>query len=272
MARPVLVLAMNQNKEDVRDYPKQKYRNPDKGNRETEKWNRKALSHVAGPLGLADTDDGLFPDGTLGQSAQPRYDTTSPGAPGFYAHLDLAPGDVRIIEAPALVDRRALVFRNYYLRHRKDVLLGFFTQRVGVTGPYIPLLDARQIRASGADYLVYHRNIEREVRKFWETIPPVEREVSEVEPPTGAQVGLLRAMLGSRTTRATICWSGSCAPGRCESEPADRPDTRAGSPPIPRRSRRRVRARWRFVARSPGRGLSATRRGGARRPLAHRLA
>ena len=104
---------------------------------------------------------------------------------------------MRIIEAPALVNLRVLLYRNYYLQHRKEVLLGFFTRRFGVTGPYVPLLDAEQIRASGADYLVYHRNIENEVREYWETIEPGKRDALRVKIPSGEQVAQLRSMLGA---------------------------------------------------------------------------
>jgi hypothetical protein len=154
------------------------------------------LAHVAGPLGIAQPEGGLFANGTIPQPAQPRQEVRSQGTSDYQAPPALERGDVRIIEAPALVDPRALLYRNHYLPHRRDALVGFFAQRVGATGPYIPLLDAPQIRASGADYLVYHRDVEREARKYWETAPSVEREVPEVEPPAGEQLELLRKMLG----------------------------------------------------------------------------
>ncbi len=154
------------------------------------------LAHLAGPLGLTHTDDGPFANGYISQQAQPQYDVPYPGTPDFYESLAAEPGDVRIIEAPALVNARVLLYRNYFLQHRKDVLLGFFTRKFVMTGPYVPLLNQAQIRASGADYLVYHRDIEKEVRAYWETVDPGKNDALRVKIPTAKQVAQLRAALG----------------------------------------------------------------------------
>lgn len=157
------------------------------------------LAHMAGPLGLAHTNDGPFANGYLSQQAQPRYDAPFPDSPGFYARLAAEPDDVRIIEAPALVNRLSLLYRNYYLQHRKGVMLGFFSRRYDVDGPYIPLFEPRRIRTSGADYLLFHRNIEKEIRAYFGSVNPGENDTLRVKIPkipSAKQVMRLRAMLG----------------------------------------------------------------------------
>jgi len=154
------------------------------------------LAHMAGPLGLAHTDDGPFANGYVSQQVQPRYDAPFPETPDFYARLAAEPDDVRIIEAPALVNLRVLLYRNYHLQHRKGVMLGFFRRRYEVDGPHIPLFDPRRIRSSGADYLVFHRNIEKEVRAYFESVDPGENETLRVKIPSAKQVLRLRSMLG----------------------------------------------------------------------------
>jgi hypothetical protein len=167
------------------------------------------LAHLAGPRGFAHTDDGPFANNYISQHAQSAFDVPYTGTPDFYEFLAAEPDDVRIIEAPALVNMRVLLYRNYFLQHRKQVLLGFFNRYFGVTGPYVPLFDPAQIRASGADYLVYHRDIEKEVRAYWETVEPSqEKDALRVKVPTGQQVTQLRAMLGEpfRESDALLVW------------------------------------------------------------------
>ena len=91
---------------------------------------------------------------------------------------------------------RVLLYRNYYLQHRKGVLLGFFSRRLDVTGPYVPLFDPARVRASGADYLVFHRDIEKEVRAYFAAVDPGESEALRVKRPTLKQVVRLQSMLG----------------------------------------------------------------------------
>jgi len=154
--------------------------------------------HLAGPLGIEHVSDGPFANGYISQQAQPRYNAPFAGTPAFYSRLAAEPADVRIIEAPALVNLRVLLYRNYYLQHRKGVLLGFFARRFDVTGPYVPLLDPSRIRTSGADYLVFHRNIEKEVRAYFEAVDPEGKDDAlRVKLPTVKQVAKLRAMLGA---------------------------------------------------------------------------
>jgi hypothetical protein len=154
------------------------------------------LAHLAGPLGLEHTSDGPFANGYISQQAKPEWDAPSPATPDFYARLAAEPADVRIIEAPALVNLRALLYRNYYLQHRKEVLLGFFVRRLDVTGPYVPLFDPALIRASGADYLLFHLDIEQEVRAYFETVEPGKQGALRVKVPTLKQLVRLKDILG----------------------------------------------------------------------------
>jgi hypothetical protein len=155
-----------------------------------------ALAFWDGPLGRDRIDDGPFANTYLSQQSQPAFDAPFEETPAFYATLAAEERAVRIIEAPALVNLAALLYRNYYLQHRKEVSLGFFRRRFGVSGPYVALLDPEQLRASGADYLVFHREVQAELRRYWQFAHPGS-EPQWVREPSLAQLVRLERILGT---------------------------------------------------------------------------
>jgi hypothetical protein len=154
------------------------------------------LAFWDGPLGRDHTDDGPFANTYLSQQSQPAFDAPFGGTPAFYATLAAEDRAVRIIEAPALANLTLLLYRNYYLQHRKEVSLGFFRQRFGVSGPYVALLDPAQLSASDADYLVFHRDVQAEVRRYWEFAHPG-GEAQWVRAPSLKQLVRLHRILGT---------------------------------------------------------------------------
>jgi hypothetical protein len=166
------------------------------------------LAFWDGPLGRNHTDDGPFANTYLSQQAQPSFDVPFEGTPGFYATLAAMDGPVRIIEAPALVTLTMLLYRNYYLQHRKEVALGFFNRRFGVSGPYVALLDPVQLRESDADYLVFHRDVRAEVQRYWEFAQPGSENTQWVRVPSPKQLLRLRRFLGApiHESDALLVW------------------------------------------------------------------
>jgi hypothetical protein len=93
------------------------------------------------------------------------------------------------------VNLTVLLYRNYHLQHRKAVSLGFFAKRSGVAGPYVPLFDPVRLRDSGADYLVFHRDIRAEVRRYW-VFAKAGVKTLPVREPSLRQVVRLHRLLG----------------------------------------------------------------------------
>jgi hypothetical protein len=167
-----------------------------------------ALAFWDGPLGRDHTDDGPFANTYISQKPQPAFDVPFEGTPDFYATLAAEPGEVRIIEAPALVNLAMLLYRNYYLQHRKAVSLGFFNKRFGVSGPYVALLDPVRLRNSGADYLVLHRNVRAELRRYWEFAQPGAEFVSPAREASPEHELRMRRYLGEpiHTSDHLLVW------------------------------------------------------------------
>lgn len=152
-----------------------------------------AVSHFAGPLGLANVGDGPFANmpHSMDAGAAPQ-DSPRVATPAFYARLAASEQPLRVIEAPALFNWKLLLYRNYYLQHRQQVWLGTLVpSRVDVlSGPYTPVREGLP-HASGADYLILHLDIEAELRRS------KGRTVSEpMRPLAPATVERLRRELG----------------------------------------------------------------------------
>jgi hypothetical protein len=155
-----------------------------------------ALAFWDGPLGRHHTDDGPFANTYVSLHSQPAFDAPFEGTPAFYAALAKDHRAVRIIEAPALVNSALLLYRNYYLQTRKAVSLGFFRGRFGVSGPYVALFDPAQLRASDADYLVFHRDVQAELERYWEFVDPGTK-APWVRAPSAAKLVRLQRILGA---------------------------------------------------------------------------
>lgn len=134
------------------------------------------LSFVAGPLGLRHTADGPFANTYLSMMPLPAFDVPWDQTPGFYKDLAKSNEQVRIIEAPELLSDSTLLYRNYYLRHRKKVTIGLVTHLVGSenvnlpVGPYIDLSEPDWAERCDADYLVLHRDVVKEIFAYWKFV------------------------------------------------------------------------------------------------------
>jgi len=130
-----------------------------------------AISFWAGPRGAEHTNDGPFANTYIGMMPLPAFDVPWDGTPKFYKQLAEIDGPVRIIEVPELRSRAVILYRNYYLQHKKDVLIGMtmaLKPNAEVpAGPYVPIKSAQPILDSGADYLIIHLNVDRELNWYW---------------------------------------------------------------------------------------------------------
>lgn len=127
------------------------------------------VSFAAGPLGVRHTDDGPFANSYLSMTPLPAFDVPWNRSPAFYKTLADSPDRLKIIEAPELPSKAVLLYRNYYLQHRKEVEIGMLGIHPSVMprGPYRSLIHIRGVKKSDADYLIVHRDIEKEVGRYW---------------------------------------------------------------------------------------------------------
>ncbi len=127
------------------------------------------LSFIAGPLGLRHTPDEPFANTYLSMMPLPAFDVPWEQTPAFYKDLAKSNKQVQIIEAPELLSHSVLLYRNYYLQHRKKVTIGLVTRLVGLNpthlpaGPYVDLSEPDWARRCDADYLVLHRDVAKEI-------------------------------------------------------------------------------------------------------------
>lgn len=127
------------------------------------------ISFMMGPLGLKHTNDGPFANTYLSMMPLPAFDVAWDETPSFYKRLAASAERVRIIEVPELLNRAVLLYRNYYLQHRKDVMIGFVGKDAESVpaGPYASIWDLKSIKGSDAKYLIVHVNVKREVTMYW---------------------------------------------------------------------------------------------------------
>ncbi len=121
-------------------------------------------AYVASPLGRAGVRFDPFanlPAATLIPELEPE--PPLPATPGFYATLAASPTPLHVVEAPAVFASRLALYRNYFVQHGHRVSLGTLGGSPAdlVSGPYVPLRVA-PLKASGADVLVLHRDLEAE--------------------------------------------------------------------------------------------------------------
>jgi len=130
------------------------------------------VSFLTGPLGLKHTDDGPFANTYLSITPLPSFDVPWDQTPPFYRTLAASTEPVRIIEAPELLSRSVLLYRNYYLQHRKEVMIGFVSVDPAnvPAGPYVSLLDPKSIKNSDADYMILHLDVFPEVASYWQSV------------------------------------------------------------------------------------------------------
>jgi len=128
-----------------------------------------AIAFMLSPLGLTHTPEGPYANTYLGLLGLPAFDIAFPGMPDFYRQLAQTTDPITIVEAPALLNRSLHLYRNYYLRHQRRTLLGFFPEELDEvpTGPYVSAVNPEALRSTGADYLILHRDPVAEVARYW---------------------------------------------------------------------------------------------------------
>jgi hypothetical protein len=125
---------------------------------------------LASPLGPGRIRDGRFANSNLALQPAPAFDAPWKNPSGFYSILAGIEGPVRIVEFPALRTRNLLLYRNHWLRHQKEVLLGHREDAELARlarGPYLDLADVTSLARHGVDYLVVHHNIDAELANYW---------------------------------------------------------------------------------------------------------
>ena len=127
------------------------------------------VGHLAGPLSPRAPDPGPFGNTYLAMRDLPAFDRRFPATPAIYKTIAEDPEVTRIIEAPALHSRAVLLYRNYYLQHGKQVLIGLARtpDDVRLNGPYAFIGDPLVGRKTGAQYLILHKTVKIEVSGFW---------------------------------------------------------------------------------------------------------
>jgi len=127
------------------------------------------ILHLAGPGAPSGPDDHPFSNSYLALRQLPPFDLPDPATPDLYRMLAEDDTVDCIVEAPLLVSRAVLLYRNYQLQHGKRTLVGL---AAGVNGalaelPYVAIRDETSLRESGADYLVLHLAVDSELSRYW---------------------------------------------------------------------------------------------------------
>lgn len=109
----------------------------------------------------------------LGLLPLPAFDAPWPRTPAFYRALaERPPGEraaTTLIEVPALTTRARHLYRHYQLQHGARTLLGPLPGELPMLprGPYVGIGRIDAIAASGADYVVVHRDVATELARYW---------------------------------------------------------------------------------------------------------
>jgi hypothetical protein len=109
----------------------------------------------------------------------PAFDAPWPGASLFYETLSLSKEPLRVIEAPGLVSRSRLMYRNLYLQHQKETWLAPFPFELEniPEGPYVSLFESEWREHLDADYLIFHLTPRKEVEAYWSFVYELNRKL-----------------------------------------------------------------------------------------------
>lgn len=132
-------------------------------------WALGAALFLGGPSWRDPAAFGPFAASNLSLYRLPAFDARWEGMPAFYSRLSELPGSARVLELPEQTSRSSLLYRNYWLTHRKDVSMGFMITHKSEKvpgGPHVNLREG-QLAESGVDYVVYHKRIQEELTQFW---------------------------------------------------------------------------------------------------------
>jgi hypothetical protein len=128
-----------------------------------------AVSVAAGPLGFRRVDDGPFGASFASLMPLPAFDKPWRGGSIFYRALAREDRPLRIVEIPTLADQAVALYRNYYLRHRKEVVIGTLTEGFPIDpeGPQLPL---SLVDSTTADFVILHVDVARELERYWDSV------------------------------------------------------------------------------------------------------
>lgn len=118
----------------------------------------------------------------LGLRDLPRFNEPWPGIPAFYTSLPQAEGQPpTLLEVPALTTRTRHLYRLYQRIHGGQTLLGPLPGEFPTipAGPYLAPTTVGRQHASLVDYVVVHRNVSREIARYWDWVYASESGLSE---------------------------------------------------------------------------------------------
>ena len=129
-----------------------------------------AIATASGPL-IQRWTAHPFSNSYLALRALPAFDEPWDGAAELYAQLAADPTVTRIIEAPQLVTRAALLYRNHQLAHGKAVDIGWIGPGPeSLTEAYVRIDEDAELARSSADVLVLHRHQQLELSRYWDFV------------------------------------------------------------------------------------------------------
>jgi hypothetical protein len=127
---------------------------------------------VTGNASPATSRDGPFAGTYLSLWPLARFDAPWERSPAFYRMLAQSDEIRRVLEVPMPRSRASLLYRNYYLQHRKETWLGEVGPAAVEGHGIVSLRDAASACASGADVAILHLALERELVGYWEQVYP----------------------------------------------------------------------------------------------------
>jgi hypothetical protein len=130
-----------------------------------------AVVWIAGPQGPLRPEERSFANTYLALRTLPAFDERFRFTSEVYDRIAEDDEAAVIIESPVIHSRAVLLYRNYYLTHGKDVVMGVISpDDVRLNGPYAFIGDPQVGAETGARYLVVHKDIEYELRVYWKTV------------------------------------------------------------------------------------------------------
>ncbi|MCH2185864.1 hypothetical protein MK280_08330, partial [Myxococcota bacterium] len=109
----------------------------------------------------------------LGLRELAAFNRPWPETPAFYRELSATEGRrPRILEIPALTTRTRHLYRLYQRTHQSPTLLGPLPNEFPIipNGPYQAVFRTQGLDPAEIDFVIVHRNIAREVARYWEWI------------------------------------------------------------------------------------------------------
>ena len=127
------------------------------------------LAHFAGPLAPRHADTTQWPKTYLAMHRLPAFQEKWHDVSAIYHEIANDDSIKRVIEAPLLRSRTALLYRHHQRIHGKRVLCGVEDLGLGeyLIGPYVRIDRPRAIKRSGAEVLIYHKAPGKELLRYW---------------------------------------------------------------------------------------------------------